>query len=205
MTYKVIFIDWFNTLSSSLFYDNCGEDDLCGYFRKHTFQDNEEMLEAWLVGKKSRVDVVSAFARNKSEQKKALSLLKKSCENMTFDRETYLPLIQKIRKKGVKVVIATDNMDVFTDYVVPALKLRNYFDEIISSNILGCQKMDIENGKLIFFDSFLKNNKISYSEALVIDDSFQTSISCQKCGLPVWPVKKAEDVEYILRKLAEEI
>ena len=204
MAYKVIFIDWFRTLSSSLFFVAEDEESIgvCSYFRRKTFQNNEEMIEKWLLGKVSKKDVIAAFAKDDEEYKMALKMLKKSCEDMKFDRACFIPLIQEIRKKGIKVVIATDNMDVFTDYVVPALNLDKYFDAIISSNMCGFKKMDIKSNRLIFFDNFLKNNNIKYNQALMIDDSFQTLISCQKCGLPVYPIKSPEDVEYILRRLA---
>ena len=208
MGYKVIFIDWYRTLSSSLFYvDNLHQNQgvgVCNYFRYKTFENNEEMIEKWIRGKISHKEIIAKFAKDDAEYKMALEMLKNSCYNMQFDRECFIPLIQKIRKRGVKVVIATDNMNVFTDWVVPSLNLREYFDDIISSNVSGYKKMDIVSEKLVFFDAFLKKNKMSYEDALMVDDSFQTIISCQKCGMHVHQVKSSNDVEYILRKLAGE-
>lgn len=198
-------MDWYKTLSSSRFFvDNQAENaQWCKIFRKRIFKDNADLLDDWLVGKITTHDILSRVSRNEAEYQRAFDLLKRSCEKMQFDSERFLPLIKKLRSKGYKVVVATDNMDVFTKYAVPALKLDKYFDGVISSAELGITKKEIINGRLPFFDSFLNVYGESYENAFLFDDRPDIINQCQIAGLSGKCINCPEDLEDGLAKLAE--
>ena len=115
--------------------------------------------------------------------------LKKSCRAMSFIHDNTLELIQDIRNKGIKVVLATDNMDVFESYTVPALDLQKYFDDILSSSTLRCLKADLDEAdQLIFFQSWLSQQGLSIEEAVLIDDSVKNKNFFEGKGLCFLPV-----------------
>ena len=91
-------------------------------------------------------------------------------------------------------VIATDNVDVFVEYTVPALKLRRHFDDILCSSELKSLKTDTADGKLLFFDDFLRKHNIKYEEAILLDDSRETTDLCKKCGMQAKLIRSPEDV-----------
>ena len=81
------------------------------------------------------------------------------------------------------MVIATDNVDVFEEFTVPALKLNKYFDEILCSSTLKCLKHDKKGKKLAFFDDFLTKNNIKYEEAILLDDDEELIRFVKKFGM----------------------
>lgn len=203
---KIVFIDWHKTLCSSMFFLDSKEEDeqLCKCYRQRTFVENGHLIMPWMVGEISKETVLQKIAPTKEEYEAAAHLLKKSCESMKLDSQSFLPLIQKIRQKGIKVAIATDNMDAFTDYVVPALNLNSYFDEIISSNLVGCTKQDVEKNKMLFFDDYLRKNNCKYEEAIMFDDICATVNLCKEYGMQGVCVESPQDLELALQKIAEE-
>lgn len=201
---KVVFIDWYKTLSSSMFYVDMKnyDEELCKKYRTKTFVECEHLLEDWLRGKISTQDIISSFASGEEEFKQAFEILKNSCENMVFDSPRFPALIKKIRNKGCRVVIATDNMDVFTQFVVPSLSLSELFDGILSSNLNGCKKRDVVDGRLVFFEDYLQRNGLNYEDAVLIDDVETTVELCGQYGLHGICVKSPQDVEQILENIA---
>lgn len=201
---KIVFIDWYKTLCSSIFFKSNEDENLCKKFRKRTFVDNVDLIEPWIEGKIGKETILQKIANNPDEYAKAEELLTKSCQLMQMDSQNFLPLIQKIRQKGVKVAIATDNMDIFTDYVVPALNLTNYFDEIISSSDIGCTKKDVKENKLLFFHDYLKKYNCHYEDAIMFDDIYETIELCKKHGMQGKCIKSPQDLEQALEKIAKE-
>ena len=78
----------------------------------------------------SKEDILKEICQDDLNVQEISKLLQSSCEKMKFDRPDYKKWIKRIREKGKKVVIATDNVDVFEEFTVPALKLNKYFDEM---------------------------------------------------------------------------
>lgn len=79
-----------------------------------------------------------------------------------------IDIYQKYRKKNVKVVITSDNMDVFSEQTVPYNKLNNYFDEIYNSSDLGYLK---ETNDFELYRNLAKTNSLELDEVLIVDDT----------------------------------
>jgi FMN phosphatase YigB (HAD superfamily) len=79
--------------------------------------------------------------------------------------------LQAIREQGIKVVLATDNMDAFCRWTVPAMHLGGIFDAILDSASLGVLKDDLVGGRSPFFGPWLSDQRIAPSEAVLVDDS----------------------------------
>lgn len=198
---KVVFVDWHKTLCSCSFFHHLEKKD-ASLFDKLDHRLFEEMpmenFIEWMRGNITKKDIVARLADARLPVSKVSALLKQGCETMFLDRKDYLKWIKKIRKKGKKVIIATDNVDTFDEYTVPALKLTRYFDDILSSYRLGKLKKDVEGGRLLFFDDFLKKNGIKYEEAMLIDDDEKTIKLCRHLGMQGKVVRSPEDVLKIL-------
>lgn len=194
---KVVFIDWHKTLCSCLFFHHLQESDkeLFDKLEHRLFEEMpiEQFIE-WMRGNLTKQDIVARLAGDDLSVSTVAEILKTSCEKMYLERKDFLKWIRKIRKKGKKVVIATDNVDTFDDYTVPALKLHRYFDDILCSFQLRMLKNDVDNGKMLFFDDFLRKNDIKYDEAILLDDSIETNELCKKYGMQSKLIRSPEDV-----------
>lgn len=201
---KIVFVDWYKTLSSSKFFVNKKDPqpELCKICRHRTFVENEPLLVPWKSGKIFKQDILNAISRNRKEYDAFYSLLKASCENMEFDSDAFLPKIERLRSKGVKVVVATDNFDVFCDYSVPSLRLHELFDDVVSSHQVGYVKSDVRNGRLKFFEDTLKKYRLGYENAVMLDDQLEVVNACNQNGLSAMRIERPQDLEKALEKLA---
>ena len=125
MKYKYVFIDWNGTLSDSKFWDSIPSLDLFEKIQKSLFVKNKHFIKDWMRGKTQSEKIVESISNDIEEDAAFIfSELKKSCEQMKFASERTLPLISELRRKGSKVLIATDNMDTFKRWTAPTLKLN---------------------------------------------------------------------------------
>lgn len=74
-----------------------------------------------------------------------------SCKSMKLVSDRIFEITKQLQSQGVKVVVATDNMDSFTRWTIPALKLETMFDNILNSYDLGVLKGDFDDkGESLF-------------------------------------------------------
>ena len=194
---KVVFIDWHKTLCSCVFFHELHDVDEALFHKLDSRLFDEMPIEGfidWMRGKISCREIVHYLSGDDLAPEKVFEVLKNGCEKMFLDRRDFLKWIRKIRKKGKMAVIATDNVDVFAEYTVPALKLRRHFDDILCSSELKCLKTDTADGKLLFFDDFLRKHNIKYEEAILLDDSRETTDLCKKYGMQAKLIRSPEDV-----------
>ncbi len=178
MGHKYLFIDWYKTLSTSVFWQPF-KDDAHPYhylyepIQNILFRESFDVLQHWMRGHLTSEDVVAQVCKELCfEPEMMLKELILSCQNMRLMSENTLKLVTAIRFSGVKVVIATDNMDTFQRWTVPSLGLNHYFDDILSSYELGALKSDTdEQGRSLFFIPYLKSHAIGLGEGLLLDDS----------------------------------
>ena len=181
---RVLFIDWYKTLSSSLFWQHLPP-EVFRPIERWMFKDNPTSVCSWMRGQEGMADIVTALARSLDLSPQFLEQeLETSCRKMELISENSLQMVDAIRRKGILAVIATDNMDVFEKFTVPALNLRDHFDDILCSSSLGCLKADVDvNGQLPFFQPWLDQNGFKIQEAVLIDDSVQHSDFFERKGL----------------------
>lgn len=177
MPYKVIFIDWDGTLSPSRFWGHWALDKKrvqdYASIQKILFQDSPEIARKWLLGDITSEEVVELMSKKTQLTRDDLfSNLQKSCQNMKFFDPSILEVVEKLRQKGIKVVIATDNMDTLNRWTIPALQLTTHFDAILNSHDIKALKREkAEDGSSLFFTPYLNTQKIIPSQTLLIDDS----------------------------------
>lgn len=175
MNVRVVFVDWSRTLSTSLFWQprsGCRLSDAdLARVERYVF-GRAELLRRWMVGEVSAEDVCAlAAGRLGLAAADLLADLEDSCRRMEFDDPASVEALQAIRARGIKVVLATDNMDTFPRWTVPALHLGGIFDGILDSASLGVLKGDLVDGRSPFFGPWLADQRILPAEAVLFDDS----------------------------------
>ncbi len=172
MRYKTIFLDWDGTLSVSRFWQHWAIErpDAYAAIQRHLFGSN--MVEPWMRGRYSAEERVATIAP-KLGLAPALILkeLTESCRRMTLIDPEVSVLIAALRSRGVSVVIATDNMDTFRRWTMPALGLDTLVDDVLDSHTLGYLKRDIaSDGRSLFFGSYLASAGLKSGESVLLDD-----------------------------------
>lgn len=195
--YKTIFFDWHKTLSHCDFWVQL-KDPLHDRHHWHEniinylFGENKELIQEWMRGKVDEGSILEKVSEKFSYPIKPLrDDLAESCRAMTFLSDEILPLIAQLRQRGIRCVVATDNMDVFRRYVVPALELDKHFDDVLVSFDQRHLKFDVpESGEApTFFRSYLEKYDLQYSEVLLIDDRVDTSGTFEKLGFDMFEVQ----------------
>ncbi len=172
---RVVFVDWAKTLSTSLFWQQ-------GPGCRLSAADSErvqsyvfgraELVRQWMLGAVAAEGVAALAAGNLGlPTADLLADLEHSCRSMEFYDPASADAVRAIRERGIKVVLATDNMDTFPRWTVPALQLRGVFDAILDSASLGVLKNDLADGQSRFFGPWLRAQGIAPSEAVLVDDS----------------------------------
>lgn len=82
-------------------------------------------------------------------------------------------------------MIATDNMDTFERFTIPAMKLNELFDDFLISHSLKVLKEDIQENSISFFDEYLNKNKLTYQETVLLDDCIEKTGTYDKLGLNI--------------------
>lgn len=175
---KIIFIDWNGTLSNSKFWghlESSSKEDLKKFIKieKSLFGNYLGLIKPWMKGESTSENIIDLVSKDTNIDKNYIKEhFVQSCKEMVFVSDTIPKLINKIRQNSIKVYIATNNMDSFDRWTVPAMRLNDIFDGIINSYDLKAVKDDLSSsGKSLFFDYVFKTEKIKPSEAVMIDDS----------------------------------
>lgn len=168
----LILFDFHNTLSNSLFYIGLAEEhpEISKALSKDIFanKENAEILKQWMKGSCTYKEFHEKVAKKINCDPKILDkYLENGIKKMSLN-EDLVKFAKKIKTKGVKVVVFTDNMDPFNEMVVPHFQLNEIFDNIISSWDYRILK-DENNGE--FIDIILKEMGIEIEKTLLIDDS----------------------------------
>ncbi|GCE22648.1 hypothetical protein [Dictyobacter kobayashii] len=179
-TYKCVFLDWAFTLSNSLFWEHLNDPEHTHFrafqiIQKALFgkQGMHELMLDWMRGKLTSEDVVAAVCQQHVDldPEMLLAELELSCSRMQFVSPQVPTYVSRLRARGIKVVVATDNMDTFTRWTTPALQLHTLFDDVLNSYDLQGLKADVDaSGHSVFFDAYLQKQQIAYGESVLIDD-----------------------------------
>jgi FMN phosphatase YigB (HAD superfamily) len=179
---KVLFIDWDGTLSNSRFWERWGitasEQAKYQLIQRVLFQNAQDLLHDWMCGFRSTAFVVRYVAESTGiAYDELFNELRYSCENMKFIDGSDIEAIRKIRAKGTKVLVATDNMDTFRHWTVPALKIHDKFDGVLISDTRGAMKAHLQtDGTSMFFNHYLSQNNINPGDTVLIDDSVNNKV-----------------------------
>jgi hypothetical protein len=129
-----------------------------------------------------------------------LAELQYSCEHMGVDPALF-EVVSELRAAGVAVILATDNMDTFSRWTVPALELERHFDSILNSFHIGALKADRDvSGRSPFFSPCLDSG--CYSPPFLLIDDSQQVLNAVNLGIEVITTQGPEQTLGLLRHLA---
>jgi hypothetical protein len=177
--YKCLFVDWHLTLSTSVFWEqfsNPGhpQHPFFAFMQSALFAPIgvETWVIPWMRGVFTSEEVIVGVCRGTDiDAAFALQALRSSCQQMRLVSEEIPRCIRDLQAKGLRVVIATDNMDTFHRWTVPGLRLRALFDDVLSSWRLRALKEDRgQDGQSRFFAHYLQAHQIGWGESLLLDD-----------------------------------
>lgn len=206
MTYDTIFVDWDGTISASKFWQHWANDPTKAedheLIQERFFKTPPNLLEDWMRGSWDIRAIIEEVSRRTGLNALALSTgLEESCRQMQLVSPELLNIVSKIRKKGMQVVIATDNMDTFTRWTVPALGLGKYFDGVLNSHSLRALKKDRdEDGRSMFFSEYFTSHSINPSRTILVDDSPRNAV-VQKFGMCYVQVTEIKPALLVLQGL----
>jgi FMN phosphatase YigB (HAD superfamily) len=204
---KVLFIDWDGTLSNSRFWErwSLANSEQAKYqlIQRVLFQNARDLLHDWMCGWVPYVSVVDYVARSTGmPYEELVDELRYSCENMKFINEPDIDTIQEIRAKGIKVLVATDNMDTFRHWTIPALKIYDKFDGVLISDTRGAMEAHLQtNGTSMFFNHYLSQNNVKPNDTVLIDDSVNNKI-VESFGMNFLHVNSTAPLSHHLSQLA---
>lgn len=200
-SYKVLFFDWHKTLSLANFWGQLADPthDRHGWHQAITtflFERNQPTIDRWMRGQIDENHILQLLNVNFDYPIIELQAdLAESCRTMTLASDEFVPKIAQLRARGIKCVIATDNMDVFKRYTVPVLELDKHFDDILVSCDQGALKFDVgADGSLSFFDSYFAKHNLSYIDALLLDDRVDSSGTFERLNFDMFQVTSTESL-----------
>lgn len=212
MKYKAVFVDWNGTLSSSRFWTRWADKpDTQEWYAlvQGALFDNIEgrlIIGDWMRGLRS-VDNVMQYIHDVTSIPiiELENELRYSSEHMTIDDPSIIERLKILRDNGIKVVIATDNMDVFRRWTIDALQLEDIFDGILVSDTQGALKKEVDsNGMSPFFHLYLTQNQLKAGESVLVDDSEDSRI-VESFGIDFLHVNESKtlvnQLDYIITKL----
>lgn len=197
---KVIFLDWNKTLSYSRFWSQLANQNhpynrYRGLITQWVFEKNIDLVNNWMRGKFTSEDVCKKIEEIAGIDSKIIfEALAESCANMELCSPEIPDLISRIKAKGIKTIIATDNMDTFRKFTIEGMGLDKIFDDFLVSYDLKLFKYDVDGDKIPFFDDFLKRNGLKYSEVILIDDSDDPTGVYKKVGFKIDLIKNPDEL-----------
>lgn len=198
MNKKIIFIDWDGTLCSSRFWETLSaKNSSFAQVVANFFATEKELIKNWMRGKHKSEEINKILSERAGlPEEEVWQSFVTDCQNMQFNPET-AKLIQELRKKFT-IILITGNMDCFSRFTVPALKLNELFDHVINSYDTGMLKTD-ENGKQFFDCLTIYNEKMA--DAYLIEDSANTCEIFNKLGGKALKVNKKADTVIHLKNI----
>lgn len=207
---KVIFFDWNKTLSNSLFWSHMSPDKQHKYSEYHgklitsLFVENKHLINPWMRGEHTTQEVMQMLSPLVGLPAEILEEeLAVSCRNQAFVDESIPELINALKAKGIKVVIATDNMDTFRKHTVPSMDLELLFDDLLISCELGLLKGDHDEKSIPFFDEYLEKYNWKYSDSVLLDDCIDKTGVYDNLGLQIRQITSPEVFVEILKEYAD--
>ena len=181
MSYTTVFLDWDGTLCRSKFWDHWAEGEGAAAYAKiqtEFFGANHAFLSRWMHGQETAETASKVIAELTGvSPEHALKELRRSCQNMKFVSARIPELVNKLRTQGTAVVVATDTMDTFERWVVPALGLPGLFDGILNSYDLGALKKEAAaDGTSAFFGKYMLKHALGPGECALVDDNTKNAV-----------------------------
>lgn len=161
------------------------------------FRNNTSLVDGWVRGRHSAEEVNAFVSESLGISYNYLwSVFVDDCKTIRVSMSV-LEFLHRLRNRYV-VVLITGNMDSFTRYTVPALRLREYFDCISNSYDEGIHKTD-NDGSL--FLKYVQKYDAVIEDCILLDDSKKVCEVFRCLGGDARLVDPEHDIRYHLTGL----
>jgi len=164
---RCVVFDFADTLSSEPYFARLGP-EFCSVVTEAIFTGENKIKWAtpWTSGTLSSQDICEYLSDLTGiTHEKILRALREGCSNLKLNPAIW-QFAQSQKHEGRKTALATINMDVFTEVVVPCHGFDKVFDVVVSSSDYGLNTK-IELCEIVFS----KLDGYTYENSLLIDDS----------------------------------
>lgn len=193
----ILFIDFYKTLNHDAYWRSLPVNEQ-NKIQNFLFENRIALVEDWMRGKYTAEQINQILSEHLNISYNNLwNTFVQDCRTVKIQQDI-LKSINKLREKYF-VILLTDNMDNFTRYTQPALKLENYFDFISNSFDQRMLKKD-NSGKLFLKYTRLYNTKVQ--DCISLDDSQTVCEVFTKLGGVAYLVTPEEDISFWLKKIA---
>lgn len=162
----ILFVDFDGTICHDRFWRSLAP-EMDAKIQALLFGQDTARVRDWMLGKYSAEEINQFVADDINMPFETLwPLFVKECETMHVD-QSVLERLSALRS-AFTLILITGNMDSFSRFTVPALKLARYFDHISNSYDEGRHKTD--HAGQIFAD-YARKYQADISTSVLIDDS----------------------------------
>lgn len=167
---RAILFDFHHVLSHDYFYVSTLESDhkeVGDWISQNIFTD-KQLVQAWMRGKVTWRELHDRIVDETGIDRALLDqLFIESVKRMKMVPEM-IELARELKDRGFKIAIVSDNMDIFSEVIVPHNQFNQLFDAIFNSADHGLLKQD-EHGAL--FARVADTLGMSLEQTVFIDDT----------------------------------
>jgi FMN phosphatase YigB (HAD superfamily) len=128
----------------------------------------KHLFKSWMTGEITYKDINKILSfKFKTDEEYLNKLLIQNMKDFVWNWDL-INLFQKYRKENIKILMTTNNVDIFSLIAVPYNNFSDYFDKIYNSADIKYLK---EENDLQLFKEISFEYKIDKSEILIIDDN----------------------------------
>lgn len=194
MKFKTVFWDFDGVWSKDLFYKSFPHDYplVWEFIQAHVWGPNgENRVDRWMKGELNMDDINVHISKGTGMDFKSLSKrFLDDVAQMEIEMR-HIPIIEKLKKKGVKVGMITNNMNVFDIVTKPRLKLDQLFNNMVFNSFT--YKMMKADG---LFDIAMRSiGHVDYATTLLIDDSPRARTAFEAKGGQTYAYTTFEDFQ----------
>ena len=161
------------------------------------FGNDKTRIKDWMIGRYTAEEINQYIAAETGIPYETLwRVFVYDCKNMEVSK-SILERISELRERYITILI-TGNMDSFTRFTVPALKLYLYFDHINNSYFAEKQKLD-EGG--ILFSQYAQKLDVPLKKCTLMDDSAKNCEVFRSLGGTAYQITSEKTVSEYLGQL----
>ena len=158
------------------------------------FRSDKSLVDDWMRGNRTAEEVNAIVAAHIGMDADELwKLFVKDCETMIVNSKT-LARIYALRA-SYAVILMTTNMDSFTRFTIPALRLGDHFDAISNSYYEGKKKTD-DGGEI--FAEYAKRSGVPLDRCFLIDDQERVCVVFERLGGTAYQVTDVQSIDHFL-------